>query len=159
MQSSGQQITIWLGDQSLELTDAQGKTVARYPISSAAKGIGFKPGSNKTPTGRFRIAEKIGEGAPKGMVFRSRKPTGEIATKKMEGDVVATRILWLDGLGKRNANSKERYIYIHGTNREDQIGTPASHGCIRMRNADVIRLFDRVAEGCAVWIRRGVRGA
>ena len=89
---------------------------------------------------------------PLGTVFKSRRPVK--ATKKMlrEDDLVMTRILWLDGLDSGNANTYGRFIYIHGTNHEGQIGEPASHGCIRMRNADVIELFDLVQEGTPVRI-------
>jgi len=98
----------------------------------------------KTPTGRFRIAKKFGKGAPVDAAFKSRKRVR--TTKKMlrEADLVMSRILWLDGLDEENANTHARYIYIHGTNHEDDIGQPASHGCVRMRNADVAELFDLV---------------
>ena len=107
----------------------------------------------KTPTGRFRIAEKIGAAMPLGTVFKSRRPVK--ATKKpMAGeDLIMTRILWLDGLDSGNANTHERFIYIHGTNHEEEIGKPASHGCIRMRGADLLDLFDRVEIGTPVVIR------
>ena len=98
----------------------------------------------KTPTGRFRIAEKIGDGMLVGTVFKSRQPVK--VTKKLlrDEDLVMTRILWLDGLDPGNANTHERFIYIHGTNHEENLGEPASHGCIRMRRADVVELFDLV---------------
>jgi lipoprotein-anchoring transpeptidase ErfK/SrfK len=107
----------------------------------------------KTPTGRFRIAEKIGTGMPLGTVFKSRVPVK--ATKKLlrDEDLVMTRILWLDGLDPENANTFDRYIYIHGTNHEEMIGEPASHGCIRMRNADLVELFEVVEVGAPVVIR------
>ncbi len=103
----------------------------------------------KTPTGRFRIAEKIGGEAPVGTVFKERRPVK--ATKKMlrDEDLVMTRILWLDGLDPGNANTHDRFIYIHGTNHEENIGEPASHGCIRMRNADLVELFEQVGDGHA----------
>jgi L,D-transpeptidase YbiS len=129
------------------------KKVAAYPVSTSRFGLGSKEGSFKTPTGKFRIAETIGDGLPAGTVFKSRRPVKP--TKKMlrEDDLVMTRILWLDGLEPRNANTHDRYVYIHGTNHEEEIGTPASHGCIRMKNADVVELFDRVAEGTPVEIK------
>jgi len=107
----------------------------------------------KTPTGRFRIAERIGEGMPLGTVFKSRRPIK--ATKKLlrEEDLIMTRILWLDGLDPRNANTHQRFIYIHGTNHEENIGEPASHGCIRMRNADLVKLFELVERGTPVVIK------
>ena len=107
----------------------------------------------KTPTGRFRITEAIGEGMPLGTVFKSRRPIK--ATKKLlrEEDLIMTRILWLDGLDPRNANTHARFIYIHGTNHEENIGEPASHGCIRMRNADLVELFEFVKRGTPVVIK------
>lgn len=99
----------------------------------------------KTPLGRFRIAEKFGDGLPHGTAFKSRKPI-PLSKEMMESaDLVMSRILWLDGLERKNANSYDRFIYIHGTNHEERIGQPASHGCIRMKNADVAELFDQVA--------------
>ncbi|PYI90980.1 MAG: murein L,D-transpeptidase [Verrucomicrobia bacterium] len=128
------------------------KKLAEYPISTSRFGLGSKEGSFKTPTGKFRIADKIGDGMPAGTVFKSRRPVK--ATKKLlrEEDLVMTRILWLEGLERRNANTHDRYIYIHGTNHEEKIGTPASHGCIRMKNADLLELFERVAVGTPVEI-------
>ena len=98
----------------------------------------------KTPTGRFRIADAIGAGMPVGTVFKSRRPVR--ATKKMlqAEDVIMTRILWLDGLDPGNINTHDRFIYIHGTNHEENIGRPSSHGCIRMRNTDLVELFELV---------------
>ena len=106
----------------------------------------------KTPTGRFRIAEKIGDGMPLGTIFKNRRRVK--ATKKLmrDKDLVMTRILWLDGLDPGNANTHERFIYIHGTRHEDKIGEAASHGCVRMRNNDVIELFELVDEGTPVVI-------
>jgi len=107
----------------------------------------------KTPTGRFRIAEKIGGSAPSGTVFQSRVPLKPGDPFPPSEDLVMSRILWLDGLEEHNANTRQRFIYIHGTKHEDKIGSPASHGCIRMRNADVIDLFDLVDEDTPVVIR------
>ncbi|SDT96254.1 L,D-transpeptidase catalytic domain [Verrucomicrobium sp. GAS474] len=123
------------------------------PVSTSLFGLGEEEGSNKTPRGRFRVAEKIGDGEPLGTRFVGRKPTGEVWTPEaplQEVDWVLTRILWLEGLDPANANTKGRYVYFHGTNREDRIGTPASHGCIRLCNAEMIALFDRVAVGTEV---------
>ena len=107
----------------------------------------------KTPTGRFRIAEKIGAGMPSGTVFKSRRPVK--VTKKLlrDADLVMTRILWLDGLDLGNANTHERFIYIHGTNHEESLGKPASHGCIRMRNSDLLELFEQVEVDTLVTIK------
>jgi len=152
MQSPGRAIHVDVTRQTLELWE-DGEVLESFPISTSSYGLGSEPGSNKTPLGSFEIAEKIGDGAPSGMIFRSRVPTGEIGTEGEQGDFVQTRILWLHGLEEHNANAYERYIYIHGTNHESQIGTPASHGCIRMRNDDVIRLFDAVEPGTPVFIQ------
>jgi lipoprotein-anchoring transpeptidase ErfK/SrfK len=145
-------IQISVCDQRLRVRCGR-KMIAEYVVSTSRFGIGSKEGSFKTPAGKFRISEKIGEGMPVGTVFKSRRPVK--ATRKMlrEDDLVMTRILWLDGLEPKNANTHGRYVYIHGTNHEEQLGTAASHGCVRMRNDDVIELFDRVAEGTPVEIR------
>lgn len=128
-----------------------------FPISSAVAGIGMEPGSHKTPVGRFRIARKIGDGAPAGTVFRGRVPVGQWSGDNSgafldDNDLITSRILWLAGLDEANANTFDRYIYIHGTNHEDKLGTPCSHGCVRMSNDDVIRLFDMTDEGDPVVI-------
>ena len=135
-----------VGRQSLEVLQA-GQPLKSYAISTSKYGLGTEEGSNKTPLGRFVILDKIGADAPLGMVFKSRLPTGTIATPGGEEDLILTRILRLNGIDPENANSWDRYIYIHGTNQEEQIGTPASHGCIRMRNADIVELFERISEG------------
>lgn len=106
----------------------------------------------KTPTGRFRIAEKIGAGEPLDTSYKARVPMRASADALQSDDLIMSRILWLDGLDDANANTHARYVYIHGTNHEDKIGTPASHGCIRMRNADVAELFDLVEVGTPVVI-------
>jgi len=129
------------------------KKLAEYPVSTSRHGLGSKEGSLKTPTGRFRIAEKIGAGMPLGTIFKSRQPVKPTAKLLREDDLIMTRILWLDGLERRNANTHGRYVYIHGTNREESIGTAASIGCVRMKNADVAELFDLVTEGTPVEIR------
>ena len=106
----------------------------------------------KTPVGQFRISEKFGADAPIGTVFKSREPVGFQHEHPPHYDLVLSRILWLDGLEEQNANTRDRFIYIHGTNHEHKIGEPASHGCIRMRNADLIELFDLVEPGAQVLI-------
>lgn len=128
------------------------EVIKTYSISTSKFGLGTEPGSYKTPLGRFAIAEKIGENAPLGAVFKSRIPTGEIAPQGGEEDLILSRILWLEGLDEENANTHERYVYIHGTNQESLIGTPASHGCIRMRNEDVAALFREIPEGTIIEI-------
>ena len=148
------QATIHISVRAQELTLKRGrKKLATYAVSTSRFGLGSKEGSMKTPTGRFRIEEMIGEEMPLGTVFKSRRPVK--ATKKLlrEEDLIMTRILWLDGLDPRNANTHERFIYIHGTNHEEKIGEPASHGCIRMRNADLVELFELVKRGTRVVIK------
>ncbi|HVI81274.1 MAG TPA: L,D-transpeptidase [Chthoniobacterales bacterium] len=152
MQSGQTKIDISIRDQCLTLT-RDGEKVRSFPISSSRFGIGTEEGSNKTPLGNFRIAEKIGHGAAPGTIFKSRIPLGPNDPLPETQDFVTTRILWLDGLDEVNANTRGRFIYIHGTKHEEKIGRPDSCGCIRMRNADVIELFDLVDETTQVVIR------
>jgi len=107
----------------------------------------------KTPTGKFRVAEKIGQGTPMGTVFKGRRRAKVTAKLLQEEDLIMTRILWLDGLDPHNSNTHERYIYIHGTNHEESLGKPASHGCIRMKNTDLLELYDLVDVDTPVVIR------
>ena len=153
--AAAMRILVHTPSQTLDLLDDSGALLRRYACSTSKFGLGFEPGSHCTPTGKFRIAEKHGHDAPHGMIFKSRKPTGEIGRLEDGGDHVQTRILWLEGLDAMNFNTKDRYIYIHGTNAEHLIGTPASHGCIRLANQDVIELFDTVPEGTEVVIDPG----
>jgi lipoprotein-anchoring transpeptidase ErfK/SrfK len=146
------QIHIHVPSQTLDLLDDAGALQRRYVVSTSKFGLGFEHGSQKTPTGRFEIAQRIGDGAAPGMIFKSRVPTGEYGTADDPEDRVQTRILWLHGLDPENATTRDRYIYIHGTNAESQLGVPASHGCVRMSNLDVIDLYGRVAEGDRVTI-------
>ncbi|MEO6788077.1 MAG: L,D-transpeptidase [Chthoniobacteraceae bacterium] len=148
-------IYVHVPSQTLDLLDDAGQLLRRYACSTSKLGLGFEPGSNRTPTGRFRVAEKRGHDAPAGMIFKGRQPTGKIGSAGDDADHVQTRILWLDGLDAENANTKERYIYIHGTNAEHLIGTSASLGCVRLANQDVIDLFDAVTEGTEVVIDAG----
>jgi lipoprotein-anchoring transpeptidase ErfK/SrfK len=152
MQRASTKIEVSIRDQRLTVERGD-KTLRSYPISTSRFGVGTEEGSFKTPTGRFRIAEKIGHGTPPGTVFRSRIPLGPHDPLPPTEDLVMSRILWLDGLEQHNANTRQRFIYIHGTKHEDQIGQPASHGCIRMRNDDVIDLFELVDEDTPVTIR------
>lgn len=149
-------IEVSVARQTLRLLDRD-KLVVEYPVSTSRHGIGFEEGSFKTPLGFFQVAEKIGHSAPKGTIFKSRQPVGvwsaDTTDNEHQGeDLVLTRILWLDGLDKDNGSTLARYIYIHGTNHEELIGTPASCGCVRLCNDDVIDLFDRVPEGTPVTI-------
>lgn len=152
MQSGRTKIDISIKDQRLTLT-RNGKKLRSFPISSSRFGIGTEEGSNKTPLGNFQIAQKIGHDAAPGTIFKSRVPLGPDDPLPETEDFVTTRILWLDGMDPENANTRDRHIYIHGTKHEDKIGSPDSHGCIRMRNADVIELFDLVDETTQVVIR------
>ncbi|MEY3479891.1 MAG: hypothetical protein RIQ71_666 [Verrucomicrobiota bacterium] len=128
------------------------KVAAEFPVSTSKFGLGSKEGSYKTPTGRFRIARKIGGTAALWTIFRARKNTGRRARPGGKEDLVLSRILTLDGLDRANANSLARYIYIHGTNQERLIGRPASHGCVRLRNTDMAKLYRLVRRGTAVRI-------
>src|SRR4030095_6189724 len=121
------------------LTLKEGETPVRtYPVSTSRFGIGTEKGSFKTPIGRFRVIEKIGGQMPVGTIFQSRIPLKPDDPPPPTEDLVMSRILWLDGLEEHNANTRERFIYIHGTKHEAKIGSPASCGCIRMRNPDVV---------------------
>lgn len=154
-------IDIDIGKQTLCLFD--GETLLReYAVSTAANGVGQQEGSGCTPLGRHRIRARIGTGQPSGAVFVGRRPTGEIwspqlAAEHPQRDWILSRILWLSGeqpgfnrLG--NVDSMRRFIYIHGTPDSEPMGIPCSHGCVRMRNADVLELFDLVPVGCPVLI-------
>jgi UDP-N-acetylmuramate-alanine ligase/lipoprotein-anchoring transpeptidase ErfK/SrfK len=131
----------------------RGGFAAEYPISTAAAGVGGAEGSHRTPPGWHRIHRKIGAGEPSGRVFESREPLDRVWQGEADAhDLILTRILTLEGLEPGvnqgpGVDSLERYVYVHGTNHEAALGRPASHGCVRMANRDVIELFDRVAEG------------
>ena len=137
-------MVISIADQKMILL-RDGKLFASYPVSTSKFGVGDRPGSYATPLGVLRVKDKIGHGLPPGAVFKSRQPTGEVLPVNAPGrDPIVTRILWLEGTDEKNRNSYRRYIYIHGTPEERNIGRPVSYGCIRMRSADVIELFDTV---------------
>ena len=146
------QIVISTREQKLALLD-RGNLMAIYPVSTSKFGLGDWRGSRYTPLGQLEIAEKVGDNAPPGAVFKDRRRTGEIVLPNSPGrDPIVTRILWLRGLEPQNANAFTRDIYIHGTPEERLIGTPASYGCIRMRSTDIINLYDIVGVGAAVTI-------
>jgi len=145
------QLRVHVADQTMEVLRGQ-EVLCRYPISTSKFGLGTEPGSFKTPLGKFRVSEKIGDSAPERAVFKSRVPTGAIAELGGEEDLILSRILWLDGLEEANANTHSRYVYIHGTNQESQLGSPASHGCVRMKNTDICELFREIPEGTLVEI-------
>ena len=152
MQSSKPRIEISVSDQRLRLLEGD-NLMAEYAVSTGCRGLGTEEGSFKTPTGQFEICEKVGDGTEAGTIFKGRKPAGSWKPgDSTEGDLVLSRILWLDGVDPENANTRDRYIYIHGTNQEELIGQPASGGCIRMRNTDVLDLFDRIPDQTPVSI-------
>lgn len=155
-------ILIDLDSQSLEILKG-GRASRRYPVSTARHGPGEQQDSGCTPRGLHRVRIRIGEDCPVGTVFVGRRPTGEIydevlARRYPERDWVLTRILWLTGLESgRNrggcVDTLRRCIYIHGCPDTEAMGEPCSHGCIRMRNADLIELFGEVSTGTVVEIR------
>lgn len=136
-----------------------GHAIAQYQVSTSKFCLSDTPGSRGTPLGELEIARKIGGDAPAGAVFKDQRQTGEILRPDTPGrDPIVSRILWLKGLEACNRNAYSRYIYIHGTAAEAQIGRPASFGCIRMRSADVIRLYDIVGVGAKVEITQETIG-
>lgn len=147
-------IRISIPQQSLELHDRRGELLRRYAVSTATNGAGETQGSNCTPRGRHVVRAKIGAGAEPNTVFRGRRPTGEIwnpalAAEHPGRDWILTRILWLSGKepGRNRLGSVDtmrRYIYLHGSPDTAIMGTPGSIGCVRMRNADILELFDLV---------------
>jgi len=145
-------IEISVATQHLVLWDGN-RQVKTWPCSTSKYGLGYTEGSNKTPLGAFVVKEKHGDDAPLGTIFKARQPVGrwtpDVVTTE---DLILSRILWLDGTETRNANTFQRYIYIHGTNDERAIGRPASHGCVRLRNAAMVELYDLTPVGTAVWI-------
>jgi len=137
-------MVVSVADQKM-LVLRDGKPFSIYPVSTSKFGVGDRPGSYATPLGVLRIKEKIGHGLPAGSVFKSRQPTGEVLPVNAPGrDPIVTRILWLEGLDDKNRNSYRRYIYIHGTPEERNIGRAVSYGCVRMKSQDVIELFNTV---------------
>ena len=145
-------IVVSVHDQKLALLQ-KNNLVATYPISTSKFGLSDWPGSYGTPLGELEIADKIGDGAPAGTVFKDRRRTGEVVGVNAPGrDPIVTRIIWLRGREGRNANAFRRDIYIHGTPEERNIGRPASYGCIRMRSVDIINLYSQVGSGAEVSI-------
>lgn len=140
--------------QRLTVFADNGEVLREYPVSTAGAGVGEVSGSYQTPRGQHLIRAKIGAGQPENTVFVRRRPTGEIWTPELAEqfpgrDWILTRILWLSGCepGRNRhgcVDTMRRYIYIHGTPDVTDMTTPGSHGCVRMRNADLIELFDRV---------------
>ncbi len=155
-------IVIHIPGQTLALFDDNGTLLQTYPVSTGANGAGEENGSFCTPRGRHVIRAKIGAGQPLNTVFVKRRPTGEIYSPELGArhpgrDWILTRILWLSGQESGynrggSCDTMRRYIYVHGTPDETELGRPGSRGCIRMRNAELLELFDRVAAGTAVEI-------
>ncbi|HEY0563698.1 MAG TPA: L,D-transpeptidase [Methylophilus sp.] len=148
--------------QTLRLFDNAGELLAQYPVSTAANGVGCEKNSGCTPLGAHIIRAKIGKGAPANAVFVGRRQTGEICTPELMAqfpnrDWILTRILWLSGteIGKNrlgNVDTMQRYIYIHGTPESTDMTQIGSHGCVRMRNEDIVQLFNLVDVGTKVLI-------
>ena len=155
-------IEISLGEQKLYLR-CDDRIVAEYPVSTARNGAGERLNSECTPRGRHRVTDKIGDGCAVDTVFIGRQPTGEtyhhdLRAQHPERDWILTRILRLEGIEEGlnkggEVDTFSRYIYIHGAPDDVQMGVPGSHGCVRMRNQDILSLFDRVPPGTEVIIR------
>ena len=155
-------IEISITQQTLTVLNDDDELLTQYPVSTAANGVGCEKDSGCTPLGAHVVRAKIGEGAPSNTVFVARRQTGEICTPALMAELpnrdwILTRILWLSGtdIGKNrlgNVDTMQRYIYIHGTPDSTDMNKVGSHGCIRMRNSDVIALFDMVEVGTPVII-------
>ena len=150
-------LTVDVSTQTVSLFE-ENKFVKKYFCSTSRFGVGQIEGSNRTPLGLHRIAEKIGAGEPAGTVFSSREVIGHTAQAEFADAKITTRILWLDGLEPDfncggNVDSHHRYIYIHGTADQKSIGQPASRGCVHLADADLIPLFDLLPSGTLVWIQ------
>ena len=145
-------IHIDIPTQRLELRDATGKPLFAATCSTGSAGTGSEPGSGRTPLGHFEICSKHGENAPLATVFRGRLPVGLHPEASQGEDAILARILCLHGLEPHNANTRSRYIYIHGTADTARLGTPVSHGCIRLSPQDAAELFELVPLGTRVYI-------
>jgi lipoprotein-anchoring transpeptidase ErfK/SrfK len=148
-------ILVSVADQRLALYHKE-RLLGRYPISTSKFGLGDRPGSRATPLGRMEVAKMIGDGAPLGAVFKSRRRTGEVLRPDAPGrDPIVTRIVWLKGLEPQNKHAFARCIYIHGTPEERNVGHPASFGCVRMRSMDMLTVFNAIGVGATVDIIPG----
>ena len=155
-------IAIHIPTQTLELLADNGKSLRRYQVSTGANGVGEENGSFCTPRGKHIIRAKIGSGEPENAVFVQRRPTGEVYSPQLGAqypgrDWILTRILWLSGCESGynrggSCDTMRRYIYIHGTPDSTLLGKPGSHGCVRMRNAELADLFELVEAGTGVEI-------
>jgi hypothetical protein len=149
------EVVISVADQRLVLLH-EGSLVGKFRVSTSKFGVGDSFYSYKTPAGKLRVCEKIGDALDPGAVIKHRTVTGEVLRVNTPGrDPIVTRILWLEGLESQNHNAKARGIYIHGTPEERTIGEPRSWGCIRMRSSDVMEVFDQVPVGTQVSIIPG----
>jgi L,D-transpeptidase catalytic domain len=153
-------LTVNIAGQTVSLFE-QNEFIKKFPCSTSRFGIGQTEGSNCTPLGLHRIAEKIGAGEPAGTVFKGRKVIGHTSQPEFADAKITTRILWLEGLelglnkglnGGVNVDSHARYIYIHGTADQNSIGKPTSCGCIHLADVDLVPLFDLLPSGTLVWI-------
>ncbi|WP_373017038.1 L,D-transpeptidase family protein [Thiomicrorhabdus sp.] len=155
-------ISVSIQDQTLSLFNGR-NLVREYPVSTGLNGVGNEKNSGKTPLGKHIIRAKIGAELPINSVLVGRRPTGEIYTPQLgelnpERDWILSRILWLSGKEKGinrlgRVDTMQRYIYLHGTPDSEPMGIPKSHGCIRMRNHDIIELFDLIEAGTEVDIK------
>ncbi|WP_411293329.1 L,D-transpeptidase family protein [Thiohalomonas denitrificans] len=155
-------IEVSIGEQRLRLLE-ESRVAMEVKVSTAKNGPGERNGSECTPRGRHVVRAKVGAGCPENTVFRARRPTGEIYSPELrrrfpERDWILTRILWLSGtepgrnrLGE--VDTMRRYVYIHGCPDDDPMGIPSSHGCVKMRNRELVELFERVAVGTPVIIK------
>lgn len=151
---------LYVSVRSQRMYHVQGRMMrSEYIISTSAKGLGGEQDSYRTPTGLHYVRERFGAGLPPWSILQDREPTGEVADSTVTAtkDVITSRILWLSGMESGlneggNVDSYDRWIYIHGTADEASLGIPCSHGCIRMRNRDVVELFDEVPIGTLVVI-------
>ncbi|WP_396622888.1 L,D-transpeptidase family protein [Marinobacter sp. W-8] len=158
----GVTLSIDIANQFLKLATQSGDIIARYPVSTGLNGPGQADGSGCTPVGKHYVRARIGAGQPLNTVYRGRRPTGEIYSQSLASanpgrDWILTRILWLCGCewGRNRGpgvDTFRRFIYIHGTPDSEPMGVARSHGCIRMRNTDIVELFDRVPAGTPVSI-------
>ena len=156
-------IVIHISTQTLELLDHNGNLLRKYSISTGANGVGEENGSYCTPRGKHVIRAKIGAGQPENAVFVNRRPTGEIFSAELGArhpgrDWILGRILWLSGCESGfnrsgSCDTMRRYIYIHGTPDGTEMGRPGSRGCVRMRNAELVELFELVKVGTEVEVR------
>lgn len=146
------EVIVSVKEQKLMLLQ-NGAKVITYPVSTSKFGLGDGWGRMTTPIGSMAVAQKIGDHAPMGAVFRNRRYTGEILKPNAPGrDPIVTRIIWLRGLEPSTSNAFARCIYIHGTAEERTVGKPASYGCIRMKSADVAKLYSQLPLGAVVHV-------